>query len=227
MSNEDSDEQITLSSSAFDQFKEDDTPTTVTKELSQTIQIKEKFRLFRIFDKKFINVNEKTADGVISFFYRLSMLDPNPDRKRIIQFKFLLLAVVFLALAWLTFTFKKAGHPLFDSLYTYTVIVIFAAIGLILIVYVIKEFRNVLIFYSQHGRIPVVELLYRIPNKSEFHQFVAELVEFINKEKSKTIYSDSQLLAAELSEHRKLRDEGALSNKQYETAKNNIMQFHK
>ena len=226
MTSQDSEEQITLSSSAFDQFKDDDKPTLVTKELSQEIRVKEKHKLFRIFDKKFINVNEKTADKITSYFFKLSMLDPVPVRKRIIKFKPLIFGFVLLALAWATYNIKKSGHPLFESLYVYTVIVILAALGLILIVYVIKEFRNVLVFYSQHGRIQVIELLYGIPNKVEFQQFVAELAECINIAKSKTTYSDSQLLAAELSEHRKLRDEDILTDREYETAKNNIMKFH-
>lgn len=226
MTSQDPEEQITLSSSAFDQFKDDDKPTTVTREMSQAVRIKEQLKLFRIFDKKFINVNEKTADGVTSYFFKLSMLDPTPVRKRIIKFKPLIAGFMLLGLAWLAYYFKKTGHPLLESLYVYTVIVALAALGLILIVYVIKEFRNVLVFYSQHGRIPVAELLYRIPNKIEFQQFVTELVECINISKSMTTYSDSQLLAAELSEHRKLRDEGALSDREYETAKNNIMKFH-
>jgi hypothetical protein len=226
MTSQDSEEQITLSSSAFDQFKDDDKPTTVTREMSQAVRIKEHLKLFRIFDKKFININEKTADGITSYFFRLSMLDPTPVRKRIIKFKPLIAGFVLLALSWLTYYFKNTGHPLLESLYIYTVIVALAALGLILIVYVIKEFRNVLIFYSQHGRIPVIELLYRIPNKVEFQQFVTELVECINIAKSRTTYSDSQLLAAELSEHRKVRDEGGLSGREYEIAKNNIMKFH-
>jgi len=226
MTSQDSNEQITLSSTEFDQFKDDDKPNTITSELSQAIKIKEQLKLFRIFDKKYINVNEKTGSGVTSYFFKMAYLDPEPLRKRKLKFKHLLLGVALLGIAWLTFSLKKAGHPLFSSLYVYTAIATFVAIGLILIVYVIKEFRNVLVFYSQHGRIPVVELFYRIPDKVEFNKFVSEIIECIKTTKSQIPYSGSQLLAAELTEHRKLRDDGAISSNDYENAKNNIMKHH-
>jgi len=226
MTTQESEEQITLSSAAFDQFKDDDTPKTVTNELSQSIQIKEQLKLFRIFDKKYINVNEKTADGTISFFFKLAMLDPTPARKRKIKFLHLLSGCILLAAAWFTFTLKQAGHPLLTSVYVYTAVAVLVALGLILIVYVFKEFSNVLVFYSLHGRIPIAELLYHIPNKREFNQFVSELIENIKNSKSHVYYSESQLLAAELTEHRKLRDESIISNKIYELAKNNIMKYH-
>lgn len=226
MTTQEPEEQITLSSAAFDQFKDDDSPATVTKELSQAVQIKEQLKLFRIFDNQTINVNEKTADGIVSFYFKLAMLDPTPAHKRKIKFTPLLIGFALLGIAWIIFSQKQAGHPLLDSPYVYTAIVAFVAIGLIFLVYVIKEFHNVLIFYSQHGRIPIVELLYRVPDRQSFHQFVSELIENIQTTKSNTAYSNTQFLAAELTEHRKLRDEGAISAKEYELAKNNIMKYH-
>ena len=226
MDTRETDEQITLSSSEFDQFKDDNSPNTVTSELSQAIAIKEQLKLFRIFDKKLINVNEKTAKDTVSYFFKLSMLDPKPRRRRIIKFTPLLMGIAFLALAWYVFTLKQSGLPILASPYTYTAIVAFVAIGLILMVYVIKEFKNVLVFYSLNGRAAIIELLYKVPNKLEFRRFVSELVDAINTERTKNYYSESQILAAELSEHRKLRDEGGLTNSEYETAKNNIMKQH-
>lgn len=225
MTNQDS-EQITLHSSEFDQLEEDITPTTITGELSQSVNIKEQIKLFRIFDKKHLNVNEKTAKGTISFFVNLTILDAKPAHKRIIKFAPLFWGVFFISLAWFAYYLKNIGLPILTSPYVYTAIILFAAIGLILIVYVVKATRNVLIFYSEHGRIPLVELFYRVPNKATFLHFVSELSDCINANKSKSYYTDSQTLAAELSEHRKLRDKGILSNKDYETAKNNIFSSH-
>lgn len=226
MNTGDNEEQITLSSSEFDQFRDDDKPNTVSSELSQVIPLKEQMKLFRIFDRKFINVNQKTAKSTVSYFFKLSMLNPKPRRKRIVKFAPLLIGIAFLALAWFTFSLKNSGLAILSSPYTYTAIVAFVAIGLILLVYVVKEFRNVLVFYSEHGQIPIIELFNRIPNKAEFQRFATELIECINVEKTKNYYSDSQILAAELSEHRKLRDAGGISSKEYEKAKNNILKQH-
>lgn len=226
MTTQNPEEEITLSSSEFDQFKEEAGPTSVTSEIQQNIRIKEQLKLFRIFDKKYLNVNQKTADATTSFFVKLSVLDSTPVRKRMIKYFPLLLGLVLISLAGFIFYLKQLGLPILHNPYVYTVIVAFAAIGSILIVYVIKESRNVLIFYSQHGRIPIAELFYRIPDKATFNHFVSELMDCINTERSKSHYTKTQTLAAELSEHRRLRDEGALTNKEYETAKNNIMAFH-
>lgn len=226
MNSQESEEQITLASSEFDQFKDDDQPTTVTSELAQSAQLKEQMKLLRIFDKKFINVNEKTPTGAISYFFKLSMLDEKPRRRRNLRFLPLLFGFGLISLAWFTYTVKQTGLALLSSPYTYTAIVGFLAIGLILIVYVIKEYRNTLVFFSQHGQVPVIELLYNVPDKAEFQRFVSELVNCINDQKSKLYYSKSQILAAELTEHRKLRDEGGISAKGYETAKKNIMKQH-
>ena len=226
MNSGETDEQITLASSEFDQFKDDDQPTTVTSELGQSIQLKEQLKLLRIFDRKFINVNEKTSHGVISYFFKVSMLDEKPRRKRNFKIFPLLSAMLLIALAWFTFSLKQGGLPILSSPYTYTAIIALIAIGLILIVYAIKEYRNTLVFYSQHGQIPIIELLYNVPDKSQFQGFVTELIECIKIQKSKMYYSKSQILAAELTEHRKLRDGGGLTAKGYETAKNNIMKCH-
>lgn len=219
-------EEITLSSSEFDQFKEESGPTSVTDELSQEIPIKEQLKLFRIFDKKYLNVNEKSAKSVTSFFVKLAILDSVPKRKRIIKFVPLLLGLVSVSLSWFIFYLKQSGVPLFQGLYISTAVVLCAAIGAILVVYVIKESRHVLIFYSQNGRIPIAEILIKKPNKQAFNKFVSELISCINAVKARSHYSQTQALAAELSDHRKLRDDGAISSKDYELAKSNIMSHH-
>ncbi|WP_455208581.1 hypothetical protein [Kaarinaea lacus] len=226
MTNQISKEQITLSSPDYRDNAEAIELNQVTLELLQTVSWKEQQKLLRIFDNKFLNINEKNAKKTTSYNIHLWLLDANPVRKRILHVKYLLTACALMALGWLAYYVIQLGIPGFSNPYLYALPVLPITAGIILLVYMIKLSKHVLLFYSDHGRIPLVEVFYNNPGKNRFNQFAGELINCIHAVKTENYFNEQQILAAELSEHRRLRDEGVISDAVYEEAKNNILTYH-
>jgi hypothetical protein len=74
-------------------------------------------------------------------------------------------------------------------------------------------------FRSQFGKIRLFELANNNPDKKKFHSFVNKIVVQINKSKTAKGMNQSQLLAAELKQLRRLKDEGIVPDEAYERAK--------
>ena len=220
------DEHITLYSPQYSEQAEEISLDKVTLELLQTSKLREHQKLFRIFDDQFLNLNEITAGKASSFSIRLNLLDETPVRKWFIKFSHLLFAILSFLLAWLTFELMQKNIAFFNTPNIYASITLLITAGAILMVYMVKNTRHVLIFKSKHGQVPVAELMYNNPDKRRFRQFARELSKLIAQCQTQNYYTDSQILAAELSEHRRLRNEGALTDKVYEQAKHHIMTYH-
>jgi len=218
--------QITLSSSDYSDKIEKIELNQVTQELVQTASLREQKKLLRVFDNKFLNINEKKAKKTTSYNIHLWLLSANPIHRRKIPVKPLLIGCALFVLAWLAYHFIKTGIPGINSPYLQAIPVLLGTAGAILVVYAFNQYKNVLIFYSDHGRIPLVELFYNNPSKSSFKKFTGDLVNAIHSAKSKKNYNAQQMLAAEVSEHRRLKDEGVLSDAFYEKAKTNILNYH-
>jgi len=231
MTSYESNEQITLYTPDYQSQDKEIEFNTVTHELLQTSSMKELQKLIRIYDQKYLNINEKTSGTISSHNVRLSMLDPAPKKKFIFAFTSFVLAIIFFAIA--IGTYKLIGQQIpgvpsqyFTSPYIYSVIALTSAMGMMFVVIMIKGTRRVLIFYSRNGRTPILELLLRNPDKRSFNNFILELISCIRAITANNYYTDNQILAAELSEHRRLRDEGLIGNSAYEKAKNRILNSH-
>jgi hypothetical protein len=74
-------------------------------------------------------------------------------------------------------------------------------------------------FRSQFGKIKLFELANNNPDKDSFHSFVNQIVVHINKSKAAKEMNQSQLLASELKELRRLKDENIVPYDSYEKAK--------
>jgi len=77
-------------------------------------------------------------------------------------------------------------------------------------------------FRSQFGKIRLFELANNNPDKDTFRSFVNRIVVQINKSKAAKNMNQSQLLAAELKELRRLKDENIVPVESYEKAKQQI-----
>jgi hypothetical protein len=218
--------QITLSSSDYSDKIEKIELTHVTQELLQAAKWREQHKLLRIFDNKFLNINEKISKKTVSYNIHLWLLNANPIRKRYFQVKFLFIASVLFGLGALVYYLMQLGIKGFGSPYLTAIPILLVTAGAMMVVYAMKQYKHVLIFYSDHGRIPLVELFYNSPEKASFNHFAGELINGIQSAKAKNNYNEQQILAAELSEHRRLKDEGILSDAVYEKVKTNILTYH-
>ena len=150
------------------------------------------------------------------FRLNLAHLDPRPFRLRHIVWKWLYAS---LALCCGAAVFVIAGW--FDtssvvSLGIFAGVIVAALLTLLTFFYLSHD---TVYFRSQFGKIRLFELANNNPGKDSFRDFVNKIVVQINKSKAAKGMNQSQLLAAELKELRRLKDEGIGPDGDYEKAK--------
>jgi hypothetical protein len=81
------------------------------------------------------------------------------------------------------------------------------------------------VFYSQNGRVPLVILLNRNPDGETFKSFTDVLIRRIQEVRD-SLVSRSEMLSEELKGHRRLMEEGIISEKRYDSVKQRILCQH-
>jgi hypothetical protein len=99
-----------------------------------------------------------------------------------------------------------------------------AGAGLSLVAAIYRS-HDRLVFYSQHGRVPLVVLFNRLPDRKTQHSFTSTLVEHI-KEAGTSNAGTDEILSIELKAHRCLMEEGIISVKRYDIVKERILGQH-
>jgi len=74
-------------------------------------------------------------------------------------------------------------------------------------------------FRTQYGKIKLIELINKNPDSDKFKSFINKFVMQINKSRTAKGYSQNKLLARELQELRRLKDETVIPAEAYEKAK--------
>ena len=150
------------------------------------------------------------------FRLNLAYLDPRPFRLRHIVWKWLYAslalwcgAVVFVVAGW----FDSSSVV---SLGIFTGVIVAALLTLLTFFYLSHD---TVYFRSQFGKIRLFELANNNPDKDHFREFVNKIVVQINKSKDAKGMNQSQLLAAELKELRRLKDENIVPDVSYVKAK--------
>jgi len=148
----------------------------------------------------------------------LGILDPHPRRQLRIAWPYVLGFVVLSASAgFLVFfgaTTKSTLLPVAAS--------VLAGLSLVLAIY---RSHDRLVFYSQHGRVPLVVLFNRLPHRATLDAFSEVLEKEIKAARVHSPYS-GEMLSEELKEHRRLREEGVISNRRYDIVKQRILGQH-
>jgi len=222
-------EQITLYSADANALAQPSAANlkNITMELLQYSKWKGEQRLIRVYDDKFLSIIEKNMKGAISYWINLTLLDAAASRQRTINWKFLLYSVCSVSLAATLSLIYSRTPGLVAPTYALITNVLLYTLGAIFFLSMLNRSKNSLVFYSSYGQIPIFEIAFNKPSKPQFRKFATELIARINNAKSNTYFSEPQILAAELNEHRRLRDEGVLSDEIYRYAKMNIFRHHK
>lgn len=84
-----------------------------------------------------------------------------------------------------------------------------------------------LVFHSRHGRAPLLELLNRGHRNKEFRSFVDDITERVRRARAQRHGSARDLLAAELREHRRLKEEAIIDEQAYAVARAQILECHR
>jgi hypothetical protein len=153
------------------------------------------------------------------FRINLAYLDPRPFRIRRIVWKWLYASLALWALdAGLLLTdWFNPGFAIFLGIVTITTVT--ALITLLTFFYLSHD---TVYFRSNFGKIRLLELENNNPDKKNFHVFVNKIVVQINKSKTARDMNQSQFLASELKELRRLKDESIVTEESYQRAKRRI-----
>ena len=150
------------------------------------------------------------------FRLNLAHLDPRPFRLRNIVWKWLYTSLALwcsAAVIVLTGWFNSSS---LISLGIFIGVIVAALLTLLAFFYLSHD---TVYFRSQFGKIRLFELANNNPGTDEFRDFINKIVVQINKSKAAKGMNQSQLLAAELKELRRLKDEKIVPEEAYEKAK--------
>jgi len=199
----------------------------ITAKITQSKKWKQRYKIFCIYDNKILGINDYSGKTIKKFWVNLVHIDPSPSLERFISWKSYLIALLFLATGVLLVT-HKAFNLLTNVRFHYqtSVAVSLMTLAILLSLYAAYRSINELKFCTSHGQVAVFSMFRNSPNKKHYKAFLKQLITAIKTAKSKDFYNQSEQLAVELGEHRRLKNEGILSTDDYNKAKSNIMQCH-
>lgn len=150
--------------------------------------------------------------------YRIDIayLDPRPFRNRVKEWKWLYASIAFLLL---DVTLYFAGW--FDTS-SVSFLGLFLGVLVVSVMSLLAFFyysRDRVFFRSQYGKIKLIELINKNPDNDSFRSFVNKFVMQIKKSKTAKNMNQTKLLARELQELRRLKDETVIPLDSYEKAK--------
>jgi len=189
----------------------------VNFEFEQSDKLRGMYRKLTVFNDEHCYQSIKNKHRrKYKFRLNLAFLDPRPFRLRNIAWKWLCLSLAF----WCSAAAMVIGGW-FDassvmSLGIFTGVIVAALLTLLSFFYLSHD---TVYFRSQFGKIRLFELANNDPNRDEFRKFINQIVVQINKSKAAKGMNQSQLLAAELKELRRLKNEDIVLEESYEKAK--------
>jgi len=191
-----------------------------TAALRQSSRLRFSRVMFELFNRRHLSVNlESTFGNDREYDLDIAILDPAPRRSLKIGWRYIALFLVLAAGSVYT-----ALNEHTQNTYVWPAFLAFSAsLSLLCAVY---QSRDRLVFYSRNGRIPLVILFNRNPDRKTFREFTNQLVHHI-QQANDTLLHRSDVLSAELKEHRRLMEEGVISGKRYELAKLRILGQHR
>lgn len=197
-------------------------------QLSQVSYLRAQSAHYTIFDRRFLSVYRKSfGRKARQYWIDLALIDSTPhffvksDRHSLYTSggmlglcAILTLASVFSRMPW----YAHAWSPL-------TMLTLSAAV-IAMLVFVHRS-RNLVRFHSQNGDTVLLEMFNNAPNRKEFSAFARELVQHIQAAQRGDKRKLDQKLGAELREHRRLKDQGILSEAVYAGARDKILRRHR
>lgn len=224
-------DQITLSSSAPPNVNPHRIQLNqVTAELLQQSPFLGVKRLVHIYDHRVVKIKEKTGKGVKDFLVNMIILNDRPSWSVSMNFMLLVWSVVFAGAAYATMQLKAMNleflAPYVKDFYYWIAAGILGVVAALFLLQMVRSFRLVWQFKSNLGNAPIISVLVTNPNISTVKAFINGLSDNIQRVRANNYLPDEHELAVELSEIRRLRDEGLVSDKAYEKAKTKIMGGH-
>ena len=213
-------EEICLSAAVddpeTDQPPEDQKTAAALEQASWMRRCQSKFTLFNNH-----RLSVKTQGFMLNtrdYTFDIGVLDPQPRRSLKLCWSNLLIFVALCGAAWFLASISLTLKTTLLS------IILGACAGLSLILAVYRS-HDRLVFYSQYGRVPLVVLFNRSPDRVTLGSFTDALMQHINDARAQCPGANESL-SEELKAHRRLMQEGGISNKRYDIVKQRILSQH-
>ena len=184
---------------------------------------------FRVYDKRIVKIRKMTHKGPRDYLVNLVVLDDRPSIGMGIKLKYLVWSAIMGAVCFGVLQLKNLDLELLAQyvkpVHYYVVAGLLSAASILLFITLLRSITFEWQFKSLNGRRPVVRFLMFNPGFGAVRSMLKRISDNIQLTRSNNYMSDEQELAAELQEHRRLRDEGLLSNRDYDKAKARIMKL--
>ncbi|MDH3763086.1 MAG: hypothetical protein OEU50_19085 [Gammaproteobacteria bacterium] len=150
--------------------------------------------------------------------YRIDIayLDPRPFRNRVKEWKWLYASITLLLLDIVLYFAGWLDTSSINFLGLFLGVLVVSVMSLLAFFY---YSRDRVFFRSQYGKIKLIELINNNPDNDSFRSFVNKFVMQIKKSKTAKNMNQTKLLARELQELRRLKDETVIPVDSYEKAK--------
>lgn len=213
--------------SGIEEERKAESRTAVNREITQRSTINGCQAHFRIFNDRYLGIwTERFGSGTKGYSFDIRYLNPKPRRQLHISWGWLGLAAALLCIAvMLGITINQApppavSHPALPFA--------LGAGGAGMIALAVAMYRSGLrlAWFSLHGRIRLVELMIDQPSRADVQAFASDLKDRIMRAHNAQKVDPALWLSAELREHRRLKEEGILTEAIYAKAKERILRCH-
>lgn len=211
-------EEIIIADTADDN---DDEVHAINEEFTQESTIKGIKRSFVIFNDKQLLQSLKSFRNKEGKPYRINLRYVSPEPVRDRRYAWRLLAATGICLTLMVLLACVWHFTRFNSYYLLVAASLFAAASMIALLLFFHNSHDTFIYTSLAAGVPLIELDNRKPSLREFDAFLHKLEQYIRKAHECGV-SRQQLLAGELRDIRRLKDDGMLSEETYEHARTQI-----
>ena len=199
---------------------------SINRVMVQKSRFKGEVRRFEIYNDKFIKIYIHNIFVDKVYHLNMAMLEPWPSLHRRISWRWLL-ALGYFSLATLIYIIYLYHHPereILGRLIPFITLFLLLALAALLMFLYLSP--NVMEFRSRYGNSVLIRLLKNRPNKREFKHFTDELKARVLAAGQAVPFNQTQMLAIELNELRRLTDEGVLLESEYQQAKDRVLSMH-
>lgn len=195
----------------------------VNLEFTQHSKLKGEVREFTLFND--VHCYQKVAKkhrGKQKFRVNLSYLDPMPKREYTLADNWLIMSAIAAVVSFMLIYAGWFSDRQFDPHLLTILTSLTITFCLLALLIAILKTEDRLIIFSKCGRAPILEMLNNNPDHDSFLEFSDSLSRHILLANQKNPASQTERLALELKELRRLKDENVIPELQYERAKKRI-----
>ncbi|WP_455209698.1 hypothetical protein [Kaarinaea lacus] len=204
----------------------EDTYKKVTAQLVQIQKWKRQSVGTQILDNKFLFVKKFQRGRSTSYWVNLLFANPVPQRIKRLDWRWGLASLILTANCAGLIAAEHYLHVSTKFIYFNSITIITATLALMSLLTMIYKSKNVLVFKTLNGDMPILSLAMNNPSKEAFQTYARTLRRCIEQIQQQNAHRMTNQLANELAEHRRLKDNNIISQQEYEQAKNRILSQH-